>query len=64
MAWRMAISEGGVLAGLLTYAEICSACYSGGMRGWRYNEWQYIGSLYVPPSVRRTMMDSVINKDY
>jgi hypothetical protein len=47
MAWQMAISEGGVITGLLTCAEICSASCSGGMRGWRYIEWQYNeGTLY------------------
>jgi hypothetical protein len=48
MAWRMAISEGGVITGFLTCVEICSATYSGGVRGWRYDEWQYNeGTLYI-----------------
>jgi hypothetical protein len=48
MAWRMAISEGGIITGLLMCAEICSASCSGGMRGWRYIEWQYNeGTLYI-----------------
>jgi hypothetical protein len=47
MAWRMVISEGGVITGFLTCVEIGSASYSGGMRGWRYIEWQYNeGTLY------------------
>jgi hypothetical protein len=41
MAWRMAISEGGVITGFLTCVEIGSASCSGGKRGWRYIEWQY-----------------------
>jgi hypothetical protein len=48
MAWRMAISEGGVITGFLTCVEIGSASCSGGMRGWRYIEWQYNeGTLYI-----------------
>jgi hypothetical protein len=48
MAWRMAISEGGVITGFLTCVEIGSASCSGGMRGWRYIEWQYNkGTLYM-----------------
>jgi hypothetical protein len=47
MAWRMAISEGGIITGFLTCVEIGSASCSGDMRGWRYIEWQYNdGTLY------------------
>jgi hypothetical protein len=48
MAWRMAISEGGVITGFLTCVEIGSVSCSGGMQGWRYIEWQYNeGTLYI-----------------
>jgi hypothetical protein len=61
----MAISEGGVITGLSTYAEICSAFCSGGMRGWRYNEWQYNeGTLYILDFIKEVLGIGRVQEKY